>query len=130
MAHGFCQRHYMRLRRSGDPNRINTAGRPKNEHVEQFIRRNHHSRTVAFKYAKAIESIALVCRKGGNAELAGAIVDRADEASRRSTGRPNVEMFVRIAKLFVGFVAYHDDPATMETMALAIDRAADPHVLE
>jgi hypothetical protein len=116
----------MRLRRSGDPSEVGKAGRPKNEDVEH-IRGHRYSRTVAFKYAKAQRLIGLVCR---DAEVAAALGEQVHDASKGSTGRPNVEMFLRAAKLFVGFVAYENDPPNAETMALAVDRADDPHVLD
>jgi hypothetical protein len=80
VAHGLCQKHYMRLRRYGDPNRVNKRG-PKRPEWEQQLR--------AFLEQGSERSPSTLARQVKAFKLLAAFGAEAQEAGVRHASRPN-----------------------------------------
>ena len=96
VAHGLCQKHYMRLRRCGDPNRVGKRG-PKRPQWQQGFRAmfpNYSPRT----QARQITAFKLLSALGSEAH------NPAVAQATRPNGSLNVSKLLNIAIMMRTFV--------------------------
>jgi hypothetical protein len=96
IAKGLCRKHYMRQRRTGDPNKRRWAGRPRE--ARQSMLELFRSERTARRYTAAMEALRAV-----GATIGGGKVDGTDyalrfmEAACHSYGNCNASRLERLA---------------------------------
>ena len=90
VAHGLCQKHYMRLRRTGDPNRIGKPG-PKLPEWRKALREMFQDIQSPRTHARYIEAFKLL--QAFDPETRKAAIEQAG----RPNGTLNVSKLLNIA---------------------------------
>jgi hypothetical protein len=111
---GMCGKHYMRARRTGDPNKTRRAGRPRSEmlKVGRVMFREWSPRTIA-RWARAMRLL-----RSGDDDVPAAI-----KRVTRPNGTMNVSEFERDAEFWV--YALQDDAESAVERALTADRGGE-----